>query len=89
MYFCPLDNFFKNGPFSASFSLFFVFSMQLAVNVQYKFLPMSGFKLWTSGIKSDRSTNWATTTPNLLDNLFLKILPIEISVKLGGGGWQF
>ena len=25
-----------------------------------KFLPMTGFKLWTSGIGSDHSANWAT-----------------------------
>ena len=27
-----------------------------------KILPMTGVKLRTSGIESDRSTNWATTT---------------------------
>ena len=37
--------------------------MQLTVyNVQYKFFLMTGFEQWTSGIGSDRSTNWATTT---------------------------
>ena len=40
----------------------FVFSIQLTVNVQYQFLPMSGFERQTSGIESDSSTNWATTT---------------------------
>ena len=29
---------------------------------------MTGFKPWTSGIGSDRSTNWATTTANRLFN---------------------
>ena len=29
---------------------------------KYKFLPITGFEPWTSGIRSDRSTNWATTT---------------------------
>ena len=29
---------------------------------KYNFLPMTGFEPWTSGIRSDRSTNWATTT---------------------------
>ena len=58
---------FLNGPFPASFSLIFVFSIQLKVNnVQYKCLPMTGFKLRTSGIGSDRSTNWATTTAQSL-----------------------
>ena len=36
---------------------FFVFSIQLTVNVRYKFLPMTGFEPRTSGIGSDRSTN--------------------------------
>ena len=32
-----------------------------------KILPMTGVELRTSGIKSNRSTNWATTTsPNIL-----------------------
>ena len=46
----------------ASFSLFSYFQIQLTVHVQYKFLPMTGFKPWTSGIRSAHSTNWATTT---------------------------
>ena len=50
--------FFKNGLISASFSLFFVFSIQLTVNVQYKFLPMAGFEPLTSGVGSNRSTNF-------------------------------
>ena len=44
------------------FFFIFVFSVQLTVNIQYKFLPMTGFEPRTSGIGSDRSTNWATTT---------------------------
>ena len=40
----------------------FVFSIQLTVNVQYNFLSMTGFELRTSGIGSNHSTNWATTT---------------------------
>ena len=50
-------------PFPAYSSLF------LAENVQYNFLPMTGIKPQTSGIGSDRSTNWATTTAA---NLFFK-----------------
>ena len=42
--------------------LFFVFSIKLIINVQYKFFTMTGFKLRSSGIRSNRSTNWATTT---------------------------
>ena len=45
------------------FFFIFVFLKQLTVNiVQFKFLPMTGFEPWTSGIGSDRSTNCATTT---------------------------
>ena len=55
-------NFFlKNGPFSASFFFIFVFSIQLTVdkqlNVRYKSLPMTGFELRTSGVRSNCSTN--------------------------------
>ena len=50
------SSFFLNGPFPAFFFIF-VFSIQLTVNVQYKFLPMTGFELRTSGIGSDCSTN--------------------------------
>ena len=61
-----VEVFLKNGPFPASFFFIFVFSIhswQLTI-VQYinKFLPMTGFEPPTSGIGSDRSTNWATTT---------------------------
>ena len=44
------------------FFFILVFSIQLTINVQYKFLPMTGFEMHTSGIGSDRSTNWAITT---------------------------
>ena len=51
-----------NGPHPASFSLFFVFLIQLTVNVQYKFLTMNGFKPQICGVGSDHSTNWVTIT---------------------------
>ena len=55
-------NVFK-GPFPASFFFIFFFSLQLTItNVLYKRLPMTGFELWTSGVRSNHSTNWATTT---------------------------
>ena len=44
-----------NGPFPASFSLFYVFLIQLTVKVQYKLLPMTGFEPRSS--RSDHSTN--------------------------------
>ena len=39
------------------FFFIFVFSIQFTENIQYKFLPMTGFELRTSGVGSDRSTN--------------------------------
>ena len=53
------------------FLFIFVFSIQLIVNnFSIKILPMTGFKPWTSGIGSDRSTNWVTTTSQLTKPLF-------------------
>ena len=57
--------FFKNGPFPASFPLFSSFQYTVDSKQMFyinKFLPMTGFEPRTSGIGSDRSTNWATTT---------------------------
>ena len=63
----------KNGPFPASFSLFL--SLQYTVDSKQmfninKFLPMTGFELRTSGIGSNRSTNWATQPLPYLVKLF-------------------
>ena len=49
------------------FYFIFIFSIQLAVNIQYIFLPMIGFKLRTFGVGSDHSTNWATTTAHICE----------------------
>ena len=38
------------------FFLYFGFSIQLTINVQYKYLPMTGFELQTSGVGSNCST---------------------------------
>ena len=55
--------FLKNGPFPATFSLFSSFQYtDDSKQMLYNFLPMTGFEPWTSGIGSDRSSNWATTT---------------------------
>ena len=44
--------------FLKCFFLFvFVFSIQLTVNVQYKFLPLTGFEPRASGVRIDRSTH--------------------------------
>ena len=40
----------------------FVHSIQLTVNVHFKFWPMTGFELGTSGIRSDSSASWASKT---------------------------
>ena len=58
-------HFLKNGPFPASFSLFLSFQYTVDSKQMFdinKFLPMTGFKPRTSGIGSNHSTNWATTT---------------------------
>ena len=52
------DLFFFNGSLPASFSLFFVFSIQLTLNnVQYNFLTMKEFKPWTTGVGFNCSAN--------------------------------
>ena len=60
-----LSFFNKNGPFPASSSLFSSFHYTVDCKQMFditKFLPMTGFEPRISGIRSDRSTNWATTT---------------------------
>ena len=58
--------FLKNGPNHASFSLFSSFQYTVdnkhVFNINIIFLPMTVCKPPTSGIRSDRSTKWATTT---------------------------
>ena len=49
---------FLSGPFPASIFFIYNFSIELTVTVQYNFLPMTGFKLQTSGIRSNHSPNW-------------------------------
>ena len=53
--------------FKWTISGLFIFSIQLTVNVQYKFVPMFGFKPRTSRVGSYCPTNWATTTAQLFD----------------------
>ena len=45
----------------------FVFSIQLTVHIQHKFLPITGLEPRTSRVGSDRSTNWATNDVFLVD----------------------
>ena len=39
------------------FIFIFVLSIKLTVNIQYNFLPLTGFEPRTSGVRSERSTN--------------------------------
>ena len=63
------------GHFRPLFLLFssFQYSWQYRFN---KFLPVTGFEPQTSGIGSDRSTNWATTTALSCLKLFSFILTV-------------
>ena len=54
--------FLKKWAIPCLFFFIFVFSIQITVNVQYNFLPMTGFEPRTSGVGSNRATYWATTT---------------------------
>ena len=62
------ESFLNNGPFPASFSLFSSFQFTVDSKQMFnisKFLPMTKFEPWTSGIGSNHSTNWATTTAHM------------------------
>ena len=48
---------FKKWAIPGFFFFIFVFFNTVDHNVQYSFLLLTGFKLWTSGIGSNRSTN--------------------------------
>ena len=52
---------FLNGPLYLYFCLFNTFDSR-KINVHNNSLPMNGLELRTSGVGSDRSTKWATTT---------------------------
>ena len=44
----------------------------------YIFLPTTGFKLWTTGIGSDHSANWATTTTlNCYSSIFQLVTELK------------
>ena len=60
------DVFFKMGPSRPHFHYFCLFNIVDSKMFNTIFLPMTGFELWTSGIGSDRSTNWATTTAHVM-----------------------
>ena len=61
--FCVQTTFFNIGPFRASFSFIFVFSVQLLYSFDSKLnFLMTGFEPRISGVGNDRSTNCATTT---------------------------
>ena len=52
------------------------------VNVQNKSLPMTGFKPRTSGIRSNRSTNWATTTAPTSSVIISHLLKVITTISI-------
>ena len=63
----------KMGLSHPLFLYFRLFNAVDSKNVQYKILSMTGFESQTSGIGSNCSTNWATTTA-----LFASSWPLQI-----------
>ena len=59
-------------PIRGLFFFIFVFSVQLRI----KSLPMTGFNSQTSGVGSNRSNNWATTTALLSKGVYISRLII-------------
>ena len=70
--------YFNKWAIAGLFFLIFVCSLQLTVkNVLYISLPMTRFEPWTSGVGSDSSTNWATTTALSLSIFAAKYLNLS------------
>ena len=67
------ESFFKWG-IPGLFLFIFIFSIQLKIDIQYNLFLMTGFEPLPSGVRSNRSTNWATTTALQLEYLILAIL---------------
>ena len=73
------------------FLYFRLFNTQLTVNNKQMFnknkvLPMTGFELQTSGIGSDRSNNWTTTTtPDLCLSFIFIFTASRFGEKYFGG----
>ena len=64
------------------FFFIFVFSIQLTVNIQYKFLPMTEFEPWTSAVRSDRSTNCPILMKLTTRPAYIKILFYYLALKM-------
>ena len=65
------------------FLFIFVFSIQLTLNIMCKFLLMTEVEPRTSGIGSNRFTNWATTTSrNTMLLLWFQILLVVAYIRL-------
>ena len=71
------------GLFSIYFRLFNTVDSK-QINVRYKSLPMTGFVWQTSGVQSNRCTNWATTTALMAARTKL----VQRIVILGGHFWE-
>ena len=68
----------KKWAISGLFFLYFRLFSSADSEWMNKILPMTGFERRSSGVGSDRSANWATTTTPLLINLSRpSILPLE------------
>ena len=65
------EHFFSNGPFLASFSIYFcLFYNKLQLKMCVKFFPMSRFEPQISSVGSNSSANCATTTAFIDDEHF-------------------
>ena len=73
----PLSSFLNHCFFTASVSLFLSFQPLAVHKCSIKTLPMTEFKVLKSGVRSDCSSNWATTTPRLTDTTHLSIFPLS------------
>ena len=75
-----------NGPFPASFYLFRHFNTVDSKCI-IQFLPMTGFKLQTSGSEATTlCTNWATTTSNFIKFTLITICNVVLNKHCCGTG---
>ena len=82
VYYFMLEDFLflkKVGHSQPLFTYFRLFNTVDNKQMFNKILPMTGVEPWTSGIESDSSTNWATTTSLIVHFLFVVF---EISLLL-------
>ena len=73
---------------SILFSLFCLFNTVDRKQYSITFLPVTGFKLKTSNVVSDRSTNWATTTDQCRVVTLLRYLLMRLARGQFHKTWQ-